>query len=53
MDASRTSWPGLGERPYSGLIDLGIALCRLGAAMSQDVTNFRHGCPGVQEIGRQ
>jgi hypothetical protein len=52
MDSYLTSWPGLGERPSSGLVDRGIALGRLGAAMPQDVTHFRHGRPGMQEIGR-
>src|SRR3989442_7392764 len=53
MDSYRTSWPGLGERPSSGLIDLGVDLGRLGSAMPQDVTNFHHRRPSVQEIGRQ
>ena len=53
MDSSLTSWPGLGESPSSGLIDLGIDLGRLGSAMPQDVTHCRQGRPGVQEIGRQ
>jgi len=53
MGSCLTSWPGLGERPSSGLIDLGRDRGRLGSAMPQDVTHFHHGRPGVQEIGRQ
>jgi hypothetical protein len=53
MDASLTSWPGLGERPSSSLIALGRDLGRLRAARPADIANVRHGRPGLQESGRQ
>jgi hypothetical protein len=52
MDADRTSWPGLGERPSSGLSDLGVDLGRLGAAMPEDGTHVHPRRPSGQEIGR-
>jgi len=53
MDAALPSWPGLGKRPSSGLIDLGSDRGRLGAAVPQDVTHGRQRRPSVPEIGRQ
>ena len=53
MDSSLPSWPGLGERPSSGLLDLGRARGRLGSALPQDGTHCRHGRPGVPASGRQ